>query len=186
MAVKLEKEHEEAILAQPSKVKDKLLLRLIRKDDILAEQLHFELLEGEEDLLFRRQEIKDTMEEILGKYAARLGDALWSLRNLNRRVNRHKKVTKDAYGEVMLYVFMLKTFLGKGYRTLEILNRPSEKLAVFLVKKALIVLRLTKKLDVEFHLDFQSDLDFILKELHMRVSANPARYLGLPKTFDQA
>ena len=50
-----------SILDLPSKEKDKLLLRLINKDETLVEHLHFQLLEDENDLQDR---VKNIYEKI--------------------------------------------------------------------------------------------------------------------------
>ena len=51
MNLKQVPELKNAILDLPSKEKDKLLLRLINKDETLVEHLHFQLLEDENDLI---------------------------------------------------------------------------------------------------------------------------------------
>ena len=45
--MKFDPEFKNAILQLPSKEKDKLLLRLLKRDVILANQLHFELISGD-------------------------------------------------------------------------------------------------------------------------------------------
>ena len=50
------------ILALPTKEKDKLLLRLVAKDKVLTEHLHFLLLEDEDNL---RERIAVLKEEII-------------------------------------------------------------------------------------------------------------------------
>lgn len=53
MNLKQVPELKNAILDLPSKEKDKILLRLINKDETLVEHLHFQLLEDENDLIDR-------------------------------------------------------------------------------------------------------------------------------------
>ena len=55
MFSKISPELKTAILELPEKEKDKLLLRLIRKDRTLIQQLHFQLLEGPTDLEDRHE-----------------------------------------------------------------------------------------------------------------------------------
>ena len=51
-----------AIIDLPLKEKDKLLLRLVAKDKVLTEHLHYKLLEDESDLDFRKEHIKREVE----------------------------------------------------------------------------------------------------------------------------
>src|SRR5690606_21645841 len=55
MLAKLNPDLKEAILRLPEKEKDKLLMRLIRKDLTLVNQLQFQLLEDQGDLEDRRK-----------------------------------------------------------------------------------------------------------------------------------
>jgi len=55
---KIEKELQQAIVAMPQKEKDKLLLRLIGKDDILIQQLTFTLVEESLTMESRRDDTK--------------------------------------------------------------------------------------------------------------------------------
>lgn len=51
--IKIEPDLKNTIIAISQKEKDKLLLRLCAKDDLLIEQLHYKLLEDEADLTHR-------------------------------------------------------------------------------------------------------------------------------------
>jgi hypothetical protein len=52
-----------SIINLPPKEKDKLLLRLIAKDKVLTEHLHFKLLEDELDLEDRKNRIKSDIDD---------------------------------------------------------------------------------------------------------------------------
>ena len=56
-------ELKEAIIRLPQKEKDKLLIRLINKDQMLIKQLHFQLLENENDLWDRHRELEVELHE---------------------------------------------------------------------------------------------------------------------------
>jgi hypothetical protein len=88
-----------AITGLPAKDKDKLLLRLIAKDKILTEHLHFKLLEDTSDLEARRLALSELIEENISELTAssrfNVKDALLLLRTLNGKINHHYKVTKD-------------------------------------------------------------------------------------------
>jgi hypothetical protein len=57
----LSKELKDAILAMPAAEKDKLLLRLVAKDDDLCKKLEYKLLDEESSLEERREEIRQVI-----------------------------------------------------------------------------------------------------------------------------
>ena len=65
MLLKEHKDLKQAIVNLPPKEKDKLLLRLIAKDKVLTEHLHFKLLENEQDLNARHLALKSTIDEAI-------------------------------------------------------------------------------------------------------------------------
>lgn len=99
-------ELEEAILNLPQKEKNKLLMRLINKDQLLTEQLHYRLLENTEyDLVFRRAEIKEHIRQIFNSHTIHyFKDLLYHVRDGISHINRHAKVTKDKKGELELLI----------------------------------------------------------------------------------
>ena len=105
------KDLKEAIIALPGKEKDKLLLRLIAKDKILTEHLHFKLLENETDLVERKNVIKaDIDKSVIHLRNADFKDGLYYLRQFNTRVNHFFKITKDSFGEAELKVYLMNSF----------------------------------------------------------------------------
>ena len=65
MAKIIEQDLEDAIINLPSKEKNKLLIRLINKDKVLVEQLHFKLLEHPEiDLKLRQDAVSDDIKNL--------------------------------------------------------------------------------------------------------------------------
>ena len=88
------------IKSLPEKEKDKLLLRLIAKDKVLTEHLHFMLLENEEDLANRYQDLSQAISNVLmelnktGKASSK--DVLLKIRRLSGSISHHQKVTKDV------------------------------------------------------------------------------------------
>ncbi len=61
------------IRSLPEKEKDKLLLRLIAKDKVLTEHLHFKLLEDESDLGARHDKLHEEINEVVSEIS-RLGN----------------------------------------------------------------------------------------------------------------
>lgn len=108
---KLPKELEKAVLSLPAKEKDKLLIRLIGKNELLIQQLYFQLLEDESDLPHKRAEIKNQILKVSKMYHDTAGWMMMDMRELNGRITNHIKITKDKYGEIELTLFLLNTFL---------------------------------------------------------------------------
>jgi hypothetical protein len=70
--MKIETEFKEAILAMPEKEKDKLLIRLIKKDKVLVNQLYFQLLETKSVEAFRSELEERFQTESFSKYILRV------------------------------------------------------------------------------------------------------------------
>src|SRR5690606_1432898 len=98
---KISPELEEAILGLPLKEKNKLLIRLIGKDQLLTGQLQYKLLENtESDLVFRRKEIRELITKIFQTHTIYyFKDLLYYVRDGVSYINRHFKITKDKKGE---------------------------------------------------------------------------------------
>lgn len=105
---KISPELEEAILNLPQKEKNKLLIRLINKDQLLTDQLQYQLLENtESDLQFRRSEIKERTATLFHHSPIYLyKDLLYYVREAVSYINRHTKVTKDKRGELELLIHL--------------------------------------------------------------------------------
>ncbi len=107
---KLSEELQKAILELPIKDKNKLLLRLITKDDLLTEQLQYQLLENTStDLTFRINDLKETLPFPETKLSMKDILALW--REKSSRINRFYKVTKDKKGELELWLSLAQAAL---------------------------------------------------------------------------
>jgi len=96
-----------AVLQLPEKEKDKLLVRLINKDNMLIKQLHFQLLESEEDLAARNETLKEELNRLFDLSAnyvrrsydyANYKELMYFLKAASGLVNEHEKVTKDKIG----------------------------------------------------------------------------------------
>lgn len=114
MLKKLEADLKEAILDLPIKEKEKLLIRLIRKDKTLINQLHFQLLEDESDLEDRRKttlkNIDAAIKQIMSAHQNRYYNPrklLLDLRTISGYVNSHFLITKDKIGEIELRLHIL-------------------------------------------------------------------------------
>lgn len=175
----------EAILFLPAKEKDKLLLRLVAKDKVLTEHLHFKLLEQEEDLLERTENLS---EEIDGEIAAlnlrksNSKEILARMRKINSRINHHYKVTKDLFSETELRAYLLNKI---PFPANEGLFSPyykfKERLAVYFVKTALSLHKKYLKLHEDLQYDLKDKVNALLSKIYQSNMAGPAAELGLPK-----
>lgn len=146
-----------AIHDLPHKEKDKLLYRLIAKDDILTEQLEFRLLEHEATTEDRRGILRDHIIENLKSISQQYspGAMLWSVRKFSSIISRHTRVTKDKYGEIELNLILIKECLEKyGERLSPFWNQKSNKLREYLIKKIARISVLSAKIHPDYRLDF--------------------------------
>jgi len=179
---KLSDELKKAISLLSNKEKDKLLFRLIAKDAALVERLTFELLEEGESREDRREVIYRMIDEGFDKYRFYSpGYLLLVLRSISGDINRHVKTTKDKYGEIQLNLLMLNKSLGLFGE--KIRNVPSHKSRTFdnyVVKRAIKLVSLLRKMHEDYLLDFQEDIE----KLGQYIDAQPhmhylAEELGL-------
>jgi hypothetical protein len=181
MPKNISKDLEYAIVCLPQKEKDKLLLRLIAKNDVLTEQLHYKLLESEEDLKFRRIDLKELSTKLLkGKFP--YGQTLLTeIRQINAKITRHKRVTGDKYGELELLINMLLTVFQYQDKHLETYSIKVDKLCSFLVKRTITLIKNYDALHEDYKIDFSSDIDDLLSFLHSKATSYYSKQLNLPR-----
>lgn len=169
--MKFEEDFKEAIANLPSKEKDKLILRLLKKDLDLANRLYFELIDVRtvED---RRKDI----EEFIHKYTNRFKSYYYSpnylmmeCREMSGRINEHVKITKDKEGEIWLNLEMLIQTLKKSKKDLdkEPFNK-AYKLNIYIINRGYKIISQIVKL----HEDLQHDFKDKLKELGNAIADN--------------
>jgi hypothetical protein len=185
MLLKDHKDLKAAITAIPPKEKDKLLLRLIAKDKVLTEHLHFKLLEDETDLEERtsllRTEIEDAVSVLSGMKKSTSKDALAVLRKLNGRVNHHYKVTKDPNTEVELRLQLLKVIpLGYDERVFSPMAKFNERLKTYFLRTTLALYKKYIKLHEDLQYDLKDEFNILLRKLGQHQLVHAAREVGLP------
>lgn len=181
-----QKELKLEIKSLPEKEKDKLLLRLIAKDKVLTEHLHFKLMEDEHDLQRRQEElqqlIEDGVNELMNAKRPNSKDSLLRMRKLNGSINHHVKVTKDLTSEMELRILLLNLipidFDESVYSSLYKFN---EKLIVYFVKTTASVLTKYHKMHEDLQFDLQADLNALLDKIYTNKTATIAKTLGLPE-----
>ncbi|MBE9602800.1 hypothetical protein [Pedobacter sp. MC2016-24] len=176
------------IKSLPEKEKDKLLLRLIAKDKVLTEHLHFKLLENEQDLVDRQEQliqaIDEGVESLVRGRKANAKDTLLMMRKLNGSINHHFKVTKDLGTELELRIHLLNSLpiqLNEGVFTAA--YKFQEKLMVYFVKTTVTLLNKYQKLHEDLRFDMQDAMNDLLRKIYQHKTASVARELGLPENL---
>ena len=184
MPKNIHKELEYAILTMPQKDKDKLLLRLIAKNNILIEQLNFQLLEDVSDLSLKREELKTLILRVSKMHHDTPGWMMMDMRDLNGRITKHVKVTKDKYGEVELTLYMLNVFFQNQLPLLETFNRRSETISEYLAKRTEFLMKKLTAMNEEYYIEFYDDVNKLLTCIHKYCTAGHARQLNIVKSWE--
>ncbi len=171
----------QAIIDLPEKEKNQLLLRLINKDQLLIEHLHFKLLEDEYDLIRRYEEVKEKINsDITKNFSTIINEKeninakllLRLIRNLSSKITHFLKVTKDVNYELSLRtILLLSTY--KKYKS--ILLQDSEfgfKLRNYQVARIKLIYKIYSKLHHELQFDFMENFGSELEEIFLKDLAN--------------
>lgn len=168
--------------------KDKLLLKLFRKDPKLVEKLAFEFFEDSHDLEKRRENIKNDILQYLSKpYIpwGTPGELMMLMRNLNAQITEHVKITKDKYGEVELTLLLIKTAFDRFWDMLNEKAHRADTFSEYCIKRTLHLLKCLDKLHEDNYMDFKNDLNILLKYLYLyRMTAGLASANNIPKEFE--
>ncbi len=156
------KEFKEAISNFTSQEKDKLIIRLLKKDRILSHRLYFELIDPEtaDD---KRNQLEIVIKEEVAAVAKKYGRTKYFLpgiRRISAKITEHVKITTDKFGEVSLALLLVsETFK----------NQPKlgdhHKLHIYLLNKIFRSLVLTKKLDPDYFLDLREIFETVQKQI---------------------
>lgn len=159
------KEFKEAISNFTAQEKDKLIIRLLKKDRILSHRLYFELIDPEtaDD---KRNQMEALIKEEVAAVAKKYGRTKYFLpgiRRISAKITEHVKITTDKFGEVSLTLLLVsETFK----------NQPKLgdyfKLHIYLLNKIFRSLVLTKKLDPDYYLDLRE----IFEEVQQQILQN--------------
>jgi hypothetical protein len=187
--LKLDEQLKAAIARMPVKEKDKLLLRLVAKDEKLVRRLVFELMEGGETRDERAAELKRQIAADLlaaRKHSLTPGYLLLYLRNWNARITEHVQATKDKVGEVCLTVFMLAEAFRQHREMLDSFHdRRSDTLAPYIAKRTQSIIVKAEKLHEDYFIEFRRDMQELLQHVwSFRPTAQYAVDLDLPRSWD--
>lgn len=167
--VALSPELKKAISDLPSREKDKLLFRLLPKENALVAKLEYELLEAGDNVAERRNDLAREITSALQRSAANFyspGYILLDLRAWSGEITRHVKTTKDKYGEVKLNFLLLNEGIGN---LTEQINANSagraRTLNEYVVKRTLKLFSLMRDLHADHRLDFREEMKTLGKNI---------------------
>lgn len=155
------KELKKALQELPNNEKDKLILRLLRRDLDLANRLHFELVDTEtvED---KRATFEVALFQKITNHSNRfysVGYLLQDIRLTSGEINEHVKITKDKFGEISLNIRMLTHLLKLNNKRIEsVVYSESYTLCIYVIARAFKILLLIKAIDEDYFMDFRDDL----------------------------
>jgi hypothetical protein len=178
----LSKELKDAILAMPAAEKDKLLLRLVAKDDDLCKKLEYKLLDEESSLEERREEIRKVIASLSKASHYSPGYLMMDMRSVNSLITQHVKITKDKYGEVELTLLMLNEVLSHQMGFIEKYKGRADTFAAYVAKRTQFALEKAGKLHPDFYIEFEENINTLLKYIYTcSPAAYYAREMKLPK-----
>ena len=158
-------------LSQLSPVeKDRLIFRLLRKDEILSKKLYFELIDEE-----TVDQKRDAMEEIIkekveyaSKYISNQKYFIVLIRKISAQITEHVKVTTDKFGDISLNLLLINEVLENNEKLSRQRFNDVYKLYLYIINKIVKALVLTKKLDE----DYWMEIDEYLSVAHEKITAN--------------
>lgn len=149
--------------------KDKLLFRLIAKDESLIKQLEFKLVEKGASADKRRKQLRAEIIQYLDAYQRHYyspGYLLMALRSLSGDINRHVKTTKDKYGEIELNFLMLNESLRLfGDQIKKATSAKSRTFNNYVVQRSLKILKSLHKMDRNTQFEFREDMRKLGKQI---------------------
>ncbi|MCU0354340.1 MAG: hypothetical protein MUD08_11485 [Cytophagales bacterium] len=164
---KIAKHLEKAIVEMPQKEKDKLLLRLIAKDELLVEKLEHQLLGDANDTLDRRNELLEYVREMAAyPHYDTPGWLMMAMRDCSGRITRHEKVTKDKMGEVLLSLALVNEPFRKQKKLLDKKANRAENFAEYVVKKAKTVMGKVAKIHPDYYVELEDEVNAMLGFIH--------------------
>lgn len=156
------KELKEAISLLPSKEKDKLIFRLLRRDLPLANRLLFELVSEvtvEEQRAAVKENLKIKIERSSNNYYSPSYLNI-DVRSMSAEISEHLFTTKDKFGEISLNLYLINSILEKNKKNiLSATPGRADKFCIPAVARVFKILLLINKLHEDYFLEFRDDLE---------------------------
>lgn len=190
MTLNQQPELKEAILNQSEKEKDKLLVRLINKDKKLMEQLHFVLLENEDDLITRIQDKKQELELLFERIEKGVSkkrsnykhkELTGFLKTASGLVNQHASITKNKESELDLRLLILEESFDTYFNLYKENSVGYKADAHFIYQAARIkaILALYDKLHEDLQYEYKERIATTMKFVHNSILSDYVVSLGI-------
>ncbi|WP_294244941.1 deoxyuridine 5'-triphosphate nucleotidohydrolase [uncultured Chryseobacterium sp.] len=161
------KEFKAALSAFSNTEKDRLIFRLLKKDQLLSKKLYFELIDPEttDD---KREAMEEMIQEkvmLASKYIGNPKYFLTIIRKISGEITEHVKITTDKFGDASLNLLLTDAVLRHN----EDLSRQRfdnvYKLYLYLINKTVRSLLLIKKLDEDYWMEFDEQLESLKEKI---------------------
>ncbi|MGL6037594.1 MAG: hypothetical protein ACRC0E_01715 [Soonwooa sp.] len=159
-----EQDFKDALANIPDKEKDKLILRLLKKDIILAKRLQYKLLSEEsvEDKRNQLQDILDKKIESAIKHFKSPGYLSMDIRYMSGMITEHVKITKDKFGDIWLNLYMLTKLVPNLEEQLAYFSkRQGEKFYIPALARIFKILMAIVKLHEDDQYEFRENLQIL-------------------------
>ncbi len=162
------KEFKYALSQFSSLEKDRLIFRLLKKDKLLSKKLYFELIDEETTDDKRNQMERVVIDRVLqaSKHLSNPKYFLMLIRKLSAEITEHVKVTTDKFGDVSLNLLLVNETLKNTTKLNTQRYDAVYKLHIYLLNKIVKALLLIKKLNEDYWMEFDSQLNSIEKAVH--------------------
>ena len=149
-----------ALAMLPSVEKDKLLWRLIKRDELLACRLEYELL-APFDAVEKRNELAELIRTRMALYLDRrfsLSQMLSAIRGFSGDITRHVYITKDKVGDIWLNLVLLQEAMQLlEYSSYMFSGRDAQKYILYMLNKLFRTCILVNKLHRDYHIELEDD-----------------------------
>jgi hypothetical protein len=157
------KEFKEALSHLLDKEKDKLILRLLKKDLVLANRLLFELV-NTNTIEEQRNKLEERLIYLVNRSAENgyysIGYLNFDVRDLSGLINDHVSITKDKFGEAHLNLIMINKVLEVNKDFILNSKPPAKtrKFCIAVIARAFKIVMIVQKLNDDFLIEFESNL----------------------------
>ena len=157
-------EFKKALQLLPDNEKDKLILRLLKNDLLLANQLRFKLVDTD-SVEEKREQIKTRITKRIQQAIERYyspGILLMDVRDISGEINEHVSITKDKLGEIILNCLMLRLLLEQNNERIAAEKQgKAHTLCIYIIARVFKILMLIQKQHEDLHLEFSEDVEAI-------------------------
>lgn len=176
--MKYSKEFTEAISNLSPEEKDKLILRLLKKDLPLTKKLHHDLL-NDKSVDEQRADLTRVIQakcKQVGGWDMSPGYMGYEIKAISGSITEYLRLTKDKYGEVSLNLEMLNAFLEYNSKQLGMYTPgDARKFSIYIITRTYKIMLLIQKLHPDYFIDFKESLntlgEHIKSNIHLERTA---------------